>query len=95
MSEQKILFMNDLNQNWCGNPESGFFGIQLNLSEGNRKVKSTQEYELAIQTSQSKSQDLKTSLSEAATAYDQTSLSLKDDYLPKIKKLQDGMLKLN
>lgn len=95
IDEQTILFMKDLNPNWCGNPENGFFGIQLNLSEVSRKVKSTQEYELEIKTIQSKSQDLKTSLSEAATAYDQTSLSLKDEYLPRIKKLKERILELN
>ncbi|MGL5689822.1 MAG: ATP-binding protein, partial [Bacteroidales bacterium] len=95
IDEQTILFLKDLNPVWCGNPENGLFGIKLNLSDINRKVKSAQDYEKEIQDIRTQIQELKNSLQQLNAGHEQSTLTLKEEFLPQIKRLKERILELN
>ncbi|MGL5786452.1 MAG: ATP-binding protein [Bacteroidales bacterium] len=95
VDEEKILFSHGLNPKWTGNPENGLFGLQLDLSDVDRRVKTAADYqqELKIRTDllTEKKEELKALTLELETK----SNELKEAYLPKIKQLKEKLFELN
>lgn len=95
VDEEKILFSHGLNPKWTGNPENGLFGLQLDLSDVDRRVKTAADYqqELKIRTDllTEKKEELKALTLELETKTNE----LKEAYLPKIKQLKEKLFELN
>lgn len=95
VDEETILFMRGLNPKWTGTPENGLYGLQLDLSELNRKVKSTADYQKELTQLQSDISGKKEALFNLTQETEKRSNELKEKYLPQIKQLKEKLFELN
>lgn len=95
VDEETILFMRGLNPKWIGTPENGLFGLQLDLSELDRKVKSAADYQNELKLLQNEVAEKKNSLFLLTQEAESGTNRLKEKYLPQIKQLKERLLELN
>lgn len=95
VDEETILFMRGLNPKWVGTPENGLFGLQLDLSELNRKVKSATDYQHELAQLQTEVADKRNNLFLLTQESETATNELKEQYLPQIKLLKEKLFELN
>lgn len=95
VDEEKILFSHGLNPTWTGNPENGLFGLQLDLSDVDRRVKTAADYQQELKTRTDLLTEKKEQLKTLTLELETKTNELKEAYLPKIKQLKEKLFELN
>jgi len=88
IDEKDVLFSSSLNPRITERSES-FYGIQIDLSEVNKTVKTVADYESDKKSLSIQIQDLKQSISDLSQQMEVDSDKLKKKYQPKIREQKD------
>jgi hypothetical protein len=89
--DEDLLFQDDLSPKMTQNKEGGLFGVQLNLSEVRKAVKTLEDYEEEKSDLFKKMATLKSALKSLLDSKIIDIEKIKKKYQPKINELKDGV----
>lgn len=91
IDEENVLFNADLSPKLIGKTNNSFFGVELDLDEIDKKVKTVADYEKDKKELNEKIEHFRKALQELSEKHSSDIDKLKKKYQPKIRECKDGV----